>query len=67
MKFNEILQKTKESWREFVSNSETTIGKEIQRKKVRNKGMDPSLPFATEDLLTEQQLLYISEYYLVLR
>ncbi|MBM9575908.1 hypothetical protein JWG45_01960 [Leptospira sp. 201903070] len=67
MKFREILLKSKTSWKEFYSSSQITSGKEIQISKTSLSRMDVSpLPFG-ENLLTEQQLLYISEYYLALR
>lgn len=62
MKFREILQKSKTSWEEFYSKAGTSAGKQI-----RKKEMDSPSPFVKENLLTEQQLLYISEYYLALR
>ncbi|MBM9502149.1 hypothetical protein JWG44_17980 [Leptospira sp. 201903071] len=67
MKFREILHKSKTSWRGFSSSSQTSSGIKIPKNNTSYKGMDVSpLPFA-ENLLTEQQLLYISEYYLALR
>ncbi len=65
MKFSEILQKANVSWKNSVS-TKTLSFEEQARRGSKNEGLDSSLPF-TENLLTEQQLLYISEYYLALR
>ncbi|RHX86501.1 hypothetical protein [Leptospira stimsonii] len=65
MKFSEILQKANVSWKNSTSTKTLSL-EEQARERSKNEGLDSSRPFA-ENLLTEQQLLYISEYYLALR